>query len=134
MQGDKIQFGEVIALEQKYQIGNEYGSVVWDIEKLLKDISKFTTKKFDVNHLIKNNPFHGNAEYVMTTDITKPLIIVNLTDGVDKLIDGSHRLQKAFKLGVENIDAYYLSFEEHRNYIIDFNELIYHQVASHWVK
>ena len=121
-------------MEQKYQIGNEYGSVMWDIEKLLKDISKFKTRKFDVKHLVTNNPFHGNAEYAMTTDITKPLIIVNLTENVDKLIDGNHRLQKAFNLGVEKIDAYFLSFEEHRDYIVDFNEVIYHQVASHWVK
>ena len=121
-------------LEQKYQVGNEYGSVIWDIEKILKDISKFRIKEFDVKRLVINNPFNGNAEYAMTTDITKPLIIVNLTENIDKLIDGNHRLQKAFKLGVKKIDAYYLSFEEHRDYIVDFNEAIYHQVANHWIK
>ena len=118
-------------MEQKYQIGNEYGSIMWDIEKLLKDIEKFRTRTFDVKHLALNNPFHGNEEYAMTTDITQPLIIVNLTENIDKLIDGNHRLQKALKLGVATIDAYCLSFEEHRDYIVYFNEDIYHHVVSH---
>ena len=123
-------------MEQKYQIGNEYGSIMWDIEKLLRDIKKFRIKTFDVENLALNNPFHGNREYAMTmtTDITQPLIIVNLTDNIDKLIDGNHRLQKALKLGIATIDAYYLSFEEHRDYIVDFNENIYHHVVSHWRK
>ncbi|MBR3973931.1 MAG: ParB N-terminal domain-containing protein [Oscillospiraceae bacterium] len=121
-------------MEQKYQIGNEYGSVIWDIERLLTDIEKFRIRAFDVKHLAINNPFNGNEEYAMTTDITQPLIIVNLTENIDKLIDGNHRLQKAIKLGVEKIDAYFLTFEEHRDYIVDFNEEIYHQVANRWVK
>ena len=121
-------------MEQKYQIGNEYGFVMWDIEKLLKDIEKFEKRVFDVEYLAINNPFHGNEEHAMTTDITQPLIIVNLTENIDKLIDGNHRLQKALKLGVGMIDAYYLPFEEHRDYIVDFNEEIYHQVVNHWVK
>ena len=121
-------------MEQKYQIGNEWGFVMWDIEKILKDIGKFEKRVFDVEHLAINNPFHGNEEYVMTTDISKPLIIVNITENIDKLIDGNHRLQKALKLGVRVIDAYYLSFEEHRDYIVDFNEEIYYQVVNHWVK
>ena len=121
-------------MEQKYQIGNEYGSIMWDIEKLLRDIKKFRIKIFDVENLALNNPFHGNREYAMTTDITQPLIIVNLTDNIDKLIDGNHRLQKALKLGIATIDAYYLPFEEHCNYIVDFNESIYRHVVSHWKK
>lgn len=107
-------------MEQKYQIGNAYGSVIWDIEKLLKDIGKFYIKSFDVKHLALNNPFHGNEDYAMSTDITQPLIIVNLTENADKLIDGNHRLRKALKLGIEKIDALYLSIEEHRDYIVNY--------------
>lgn len=121
-------------MEQKYQIGNEFGSVIWDIEKLLKDKGKFRMREYDVKCLALNNPFHGNEEYVMNTDITQSLIIVNLTENVDKLIDGNHRLQKALKLGVEKINAYFLSFEEHRDYIVDYDEVIYHEVVNHWKK
>lgn len=68
----------------------------------------------------------------MNTDITKPLIIVNLTKNVDKLIHGNHRLQKASKLGIKRIEAYFLSFEEHRDYIVDYNEETYCKIVSHW--
>ena len=121
-------------MEQKYQIGNEYGSIMWDIEKLLKDISRFAIKEYDVKYLAQNNPFHGNEEHVMDSDITQPLIIVNLTENVDKRIDGNHRLQKALQLGLEKIKAYILSYEEHREYIVDFNEVIYYDVVNHWTK
>ena len=47
-------------MEQKYQIGNEYGFIMWDIKKRLKDIEKFEKRVFDVEHLAINNPFHGN--------------------------------------------------------------------------
>ena len=121
-------------MEQKYQIGNEYGSIIWDIEKILKDKDKFKTREYDVKYLARNNPFHGSEEYVMNADITQPLIVVSLTENIDKLIDGNHRLQKALKLSVEKIAAYFLTFEEHRNYIIDYEERIYCDVVNHWKK
>lgn len=71
-------------------------------------------------------------KYQIGTDITQPLIVINLTENVEKLIDGNHRLQKALKLGVKKITAYILSFEEHRNYIVDYDEHIYFKVVSHW--
>ena len=123
-----------MSMEQKYQIGNEHGSVLWDIEKLLNDIGKFRTREFDVEFLALNNPFRGNEEYAMKTDITKPLIIVALTENADKLIDGNHRLQKALKLGIPKITAYYLSFEEHHNYIVNYDEQTYCEVVRHFEK
>ena len=82
--------------------------------------------------LAMNNPFHGKEEYVMNTDITQPLIVVNLTENIDKLIDGNHRLRKVLKIGIDKIMAYGLSFEEHRDYIIDYDEKIYWEVVKHW--
>lgn len=119
-------------MEQKYQIGNEYGSIVWDIERILEDKSNFRLKEYDVEYLTMNNPFHGNEEHIMNTDIKQPLIVVVLTETTDKLIDGNHRLQKALKLGVKTIAAYSLSVEEHCKYIVDFDERIYHEVVKHW--
>lgn len=119
-------------MEQKYQMGNEYGSIMWDIEKIIKDQRLFEMKEYDVGYLATNNPFYGNHEYVMCTDISQPLIVVQLTENTYKLIDGNHRLQKALKMGIEKINAYCLSFEEHRNYIVDYNEETYRIVVEHW--
>ena len=119
-------------MEQKYQIGNDYGSIMWNIEKMLDDKHLFKIKEYDVAYLAMSNPFHGNDEYVKHTDITQPLIVVQLTENIDKVVDGNHRLQKALKLGMKIIHAYTLSFEEHCNYIVDYNEKTYRGVVEHW--
>lgn len=121
-------------MEQKYQIGNEYGAIVWDIEKILESKDEFEMREYDVNVLAANNPFHGDEDYAMSTDISKPLIVAELSADIDKLIDGSHRLQKALALGTEKIAAYHLSFDEHRRFIVDYDEEIYLAVIKHWQK
>lgn len=119
-------------MEQKYQIGNDYGSVMWDIEKMLNSKQSFKMKVFDVEELAAGNLFYGDFEYAMKTDITQPLIVVQLSENIDKLIDGNHRLQKALKTGIKKITAYYLSFEEHRKYIVNYDAEIYRKVIEHW--
>lgn len=119
-------------MEQKYQIGNDYGSVMWDVERIISEKDKFVIREFDVRALSMENKFNGNEEYAMGTDVTEPLIIVNLIGDIDKLIDGNHRLLKAARLGMDKIMAYYLSGEEHRQYIVDYDEKIYLNVVSHW--
>ena len=119
-------------MDQKYQIGNEYGSIMWDINKIINDKDQFNIKEYDVEELIHNNPFNGNHDHVMNTDISEPLIVVNLIENIDKLIDGNHRLQKAFKLGYKKIKAYYLTIEEHNKYIVDYDEKVYQKVVQNW--
>lgn len=121
-------------MEQKYQIGNKYGSIVWDIEAILHDTEQFATKDFSVEKLVSENRFNGNIEYAMTTDITEPLIIVQLNEAQDKLIDGNHRLQKCVKEGKKAVTAYYLIFDQHSKYIIDFDSDTYWKVVKHWGK
>lgn len=119
-------------MEQKYQIGNEYGSIVWDIEAILHDVQEFIIKEFSVEKLAIENRFNGNMQYAMMTDTSSPLIIVQLNETYDKLIDGNHRLQKCINEGKTTVAAYYLPFAQHSKYIIDFNPDIYWKVANHW--
>lgn len=117
-------------LEQKYQIGTESGKILWDISKLLKDISNFEIKSFDVKQLAESNNFFGNMEYAMKTDITIPLIVIELVKGKTKLIDGNHRLFKANKFNVNKISCYFLKKHEHKKYIIDFNDELYNKIVA----
>lgn len=119
-------------MEQKYRIGNEYGYIMWDINRILKDKAKFSIKEFDVKTLAAKNCFHGNEEYAMKTDLSEPLIVVNLISDIDKLIDGNHRLWKATKMGYKTISAYYLSIQEHCRYIVDFDRNLYWNIVNHW--
>ncbi len=119
-------------MEQKYQIGNEYGSIMWDIELLLKDIELFQKREFNVEKLYNSNPSRVDEEYAMTTDVTKPLVIAQLSDKIDKLIDGNHRLYKAHKTGMQTICCCYLSPKEHTKYICDYDAEVYRSVIDNW--
>lgn len=119
-------------MEQKYQIGNEYGSIVWDVARILEDADRFAKKLFSVEELAGENPFRGDAVYAMKTDISRPLVVVELAEGKRKLIDGNHRLYQCVERGVETVWAYDLSIEEYSRYIVDFDLDIYRSVAEHW--
>ncbi len=117
-------------MEQKYGMGNEYGTLLWNVEEILRDISAFPQQKRSVYDLVQENPFHGNAEYAMSTDLSKPLILIQLCNGKEKLIDGNHRLYKAQREGFEYITCYYLTVSQQQKYIVDFNESTYMQIVN----
>lgn len=121
-------------MEQKYQLGNEYGNIMWNIGDMLLDISSFQKKKFSVDKLSENNPFHGNEDYALQTDLSLPCVVVNLSNKFDKLIDGNHRLFKAKKEGLKEIECYYLQEEEHIKFIENFDLQIYRNVINHWTE
>lgn len=118
-------------MEQKYGMGNEYGTLLWDAGKILRDRFAFPQQKRFIHDLVQENPFHGDAEYATSTDLSKPLILIQLCEGKEKLIDGNHRLYKAHKEGMKCITCYYLTRAQQQKYIVDFNEFIYMQIINH---
>ncbi|HNX15118.1 MAG TPA: ParB/Srx family N-terminal domain-containing protein [Oscillospiraceae bacterium] len=66
----------------------------------------------------------------MTTDLSQPLILVQLYAGKEKLIDGNHRLYKAKQLGIKTLSAYYLTPEQHQKYIITFERELYNKIVA----
>lgn len=118
-------------MEQKYGMGNEYGTLLWDIDRMLRDLSAFPVQMRSVSELARENPFHGDAEYAMTTDPRRPLILVQLCEGREKLIDGNHRLYRAQKEGLESIACHCLTVPEQQRYIVDFDEAAYKRIVEH---
>jgi len=80
---------------------------------------------------VEENPFHNDAEYAMSTNLSKPLILIQLCEGKEKLIDGNHRLYKAKSKEMEYITCCYLTALQQQKYIVDFDESIYAQIVSH---
>lgn len=119
-----------VTMEQKYQIGTISGKKIWDVEKIQKDISQYVIKEYNTFQLLEENPFYGNEQYAMSTDISIPLIVVELKKGKEKLIDGNHRLFKANKSGHKTIAAHYLSEEEHKKYIVEYDEKLYEKIVE----
>ncbi len=83
-----------------------------------------------MDELAACNRFCGNKEYAMTTDLSQPLVLVQLCPGKDKLIDGNHRLYKAKQLGIRTLSAYYLTPEQHQKYVIAFERELYDKIVA----
>ena len=107
---------------------------MWNINMILDKITTFPTIMCDVAELFRQNPFHGNEDYALTTDISKPLIIAALSEHKDQVIDGNHRLFKASKLKIRELPAIYLTKEEHIRFIVNYDEQVYDKVISEFLK
>lgn len=117
-------------MEQKYQMGTESGSILWNIGRMLEDVSTFRVASRSIAELAEGNPFHGDPEYAMETDLSKPLILAELQEGKYKLLDGNHRLYKALALHVDRLPVYCLTREEHIRYIENYEEETYRKIME----
>ena len=66
----------------------------------------------------------------MTSDLTKPLVVAELSKDHLLLIDGNHRLYKARALGLENIPCYYLSQKQQQHFIVHFRPSEYEHIIA----
>ncbi len=71
-------------------------------ELLVKDFNSFST---------------FNEEYLATVDVSRPVIIAEISPGRFSVIDGNHRMERARRLGLEKIHAYKLNPEQHMQFL-----------------
>lgn len=70
---------------------------------LVKDFSRGSSK-FNENHLA-------------TVDVTKPVIVAEISPGRFNVIDGNHRMERARRLGMEKVPAYRITPEQHLQFL-----------------
>jgi hypothetical protein len=81
-------------------------------EFIQESSESFDLEEVAVNSI--NNCFSSiNESHVDLVDLSKPLILAEISPGRFNLIDGNHRLEKARRIGVEFIQAYRLSVDQH---------------------
>ncbi|MEQ1531615.1 MAG: ParB N-terminal domain-containing protein [Methylococcales bacterium] len=96
------------------------------IESALGD---FSLEEIEVNTAY--NSFSSiNETHVMSTDISKPVILAEISPGQYNLIDGHHRMEKALRLGVARIPSYRLNAEQHSKFLI--TEKGYIAFVNYW--
>ncbi len=54
-----------------------------------------------------------NEDHLSTVDVTKPIIVAEISPGRYSVIDGNHRLEKARRLGLEKLHAYRVTPVQH---------------------
>lgn len=97
------------------------GIFVFNITKMMdfirKNIKDFVLESIDV----KSYQSHFNKldeSTVETADPFIPIILAEIRPGMYNVIDGNHRLEKAFVLGLTNINAYKVTSSQHVRFLI----------------
>ena len=58
-----------------------------------------------------------NESHMNSVEISKPVILAEISPGRYNLIDGNHRMEKARRVGLKSILAYRLNVEQHINFL-----------------
>ena len=68
--------------------------------------------------------------HIDKTDITVPIILAEISPGRYNVIDGNHRLEKAYRMEMGYITAYKLKPEQHMPFLISLKA--YHSYIEYW--
>jgi hypothetical protein len=71
-----------------------------------------------------------NESYVDSVDISKPVVVAELSPGRYTLIDGHHRMEKARRMGLKSVRAYKLSVEQHIRFLT--SKEAYQAYVGYW--
>lgn len=99
------------------------GIFVFNISKILEDIaSKKLSVKLEAKK-VSEIPNYGNKnldlDFVPKADLTKPVIMAQISPRGYNLIDGHHRMEKARMDGVDSLQAYFISYKDLIPYFVD---------------
>ena len=108
-------------MRQKYHFATDNGILIWDVTSILEDIEQ---------HPDSYNDARVSHTRAMASDLTKPLVVAELSKDHLLLIDGNHRLHKARALGLENIPCYYLSQKQQQHFIVHFRPSEYEHIIA----
>ncbi len=109
------------------------GIFVFNITKMLKFINDsrdaVPLTSIDVK-AYRNGLSSLNESHIDSVDITSPIILAEISPGRHNVIDGNHRLEKAYRMGMENIPAYTLKAKQHIPFLTSLKA--YHAYVEYW--
>ena len=99
--------------------GEEYfenGIFVFNISKMIAAINanpqEYEKQKISVN-AYRQTKDNWNESYVNAAELSKPVILGEIRPGTYNVLDGHHRLEKAYRKGIAELEAYFLRPEQH---------------------
>ena len=60
-----------------------------------------------------------DESHVDSVDVSRPLLLAEISPGHFNLIDGNHRMEKARKMGIKRILAYKLNVKQHIEFLTE---------------
>jgi len=116
--------------------GDEYypnGFFVFNITKMLgfigDDKDKIELQNISVKEYRRGTAVL-NEDHVDKVDINKPIILAEISPGKHNVIDGNHRIEKAYIMGEETIPAYILTARQHLIFLTTVEA--YHAYVKYW--
>lgn len=100
-------------------------------EHILDGTLQVEKELIDVSDWFKNH-YRGsvNEEHLPTVDVKKTVIQAEIRPGMCEIIDGNHRMEKAFRDGVPQINSYKLRGEQLIPYFK--NKFGYEKFVHYW--
>jgi len=71
-----------------------------------------------------------NENHIDQSDVTVPLILAEISPGKYNVIDGNHRIEKAYRMGLDHMAAYKLKPEQHILFLTSLKA--YHAYIEYW--
>lgn len=92
------------------------GIFVFNITKILEYIQK-NPDSITLEEVAVSDFFEGfssvNEAYMDSVEISRPVIVAEISPGLYNLIDGNHRMEKARRMGIKSLPAYKLNVDQH---------------------
>lgn len=71
-----------------------------------------------------------NEEHLTTVDVVKPVLQAEIRPGTFEIIDGNHRMERAYRDGVEFVESYKLKGEQLLPFFADIRG--YQAFVEYW--
>jgi hypothetical protein len=109
------------------------GIFLFNITKMLEYIREnpdiFIPEVISVKKIYSKSP-HINESFLNTVDLSKPVIIAEIAPDRYNLIDGHHRVEKAYRQNIESIWAYRIKAEHHIKFLV--NRKAFEKYVEYW--
>lgn len=116
--------------------GEEYypnGIFVFNITKMLGFINS-NKEKFNISDIsvreYRSSMAILNEDHIDSVDIENPVILAEISPGRHNVIDGRHRVERAYRLGKDTIPGYILAPWQHMQFLITVEA--YHAFVKYW--
>ena len=110
------------------------GIFEFNITKLLEFINtnkdKFHPEKVEVKAVRAFRSNNLNESTIKSADLSIPIILAEISPGMFNIIDGHHRLEKAYRDGASKVLAYKLLAEQHIRFLT--STMAYNEYIQYW--
>jgi hypothetical protein len=106
------------------------GIFIFNITKMVDYIQEngFLCEEIQIKDYRSHSKF--NEEHLPTVDVSKPIIVAEVSPGRYNVIDGNHRMEKARRMGLEKVPAFKISPEQHLQFLT--TEQSYLAYVEYW--